>query len=324
MVRSTLLMWTQRAPYRAFFISDTCNSFLSFSFLFLFFFFFFLIWERISWISNLIYSQGWSWICDHTRISGLTHHAWLKPVLYDKNSKYFIKWRRLVSRIISPETWADYCIVQCFGKSPCHFLALTNTAAYFLIILIPMKSRYWVNINDLYWTRHGGANLYPLQWIWQGKRTRPRPYTKTILKTKQVLWLTLPNPEHLLMTKLFFPTGTPRRHAWEPVELQLSCRLSSVCTQKAVTACDNVLWEVWTGQQLWHFSSAQWEGATGTPKCSQAALDSTGLETNPFTLHPPCFTALESLHEGWVGFFNLKATSKSIPSRERSPFQAPE
>lgn len=72
-----------------------------------------------------------------------------------------------------------------------------------------MKSRYWVNINDLYWTRHGGANLYPLQWIWQGKRTRPRSYIKIILETKQVLWLTLPNPEHLLMTKLSSQQGHP-------------------------------------------------------------------------------------------------------------------
>lgn len=195
-----------------------------------------------------------------------------------------------------------------------------------------MKSRYWVNINDLYWTRHGGANLYPLQWIWQGKRTRPRSYTKIILETKQVLWLTLPNPEHLSwpnflpnrdtqkayirtcgatteLTGVFPETVLPAVISLHPE----SCHNLQQCTMRSLD---------WTTMVALFFCSVG-RGHRNL-KCSQAVLDSTDLETNPFTLHPPSFIALESLHKGWVGFLNLKATSKFIPSRERLPLQAPE
>lgn len=106
-VRSTSLMWTQRVPYLAFFQHM------------LILFFLFLFWFRLH--SNLIYSQGWSWICDHTRISGLIHHARLKPVLYDKNSIYFTKWRLPVSGIISPETWADLLHSTVLRQKPLPF-----------------------------------------------------------------------------------------------------------------------------------------------------------------------------------------------------------
>lgn len=159
-----------------------------------------------------------------------------------------------------------------------------------------MKSRYWVNINDLYWTRHGGANLYPLQWIWQGKRTWPRSYTKIILEMKQNKfcdWL------FQIQSTFSWPNFLPKRDTQKacmrtcgatteltgafpetvlPAVISLHPESSHSLQQRTMRSLD------WTTMVALFFCSAGRDHRN--PKCSQAALDSTGLEMNPFTLHP--------------------------------------